>query len=62
MLEDVQAAYSAGVSAIVFGHNERWQWGEHLNGGSNTGSAGALGSLGSSGEQQMLTYLRDQVG
>ncbi len=62
VLEDVQAAYSAGVSAIVFGHNERWQWGEHLNGGSNTGSAGALGSLGSSGEQQMLTYLRDQVG
>ena len=60
VIEDIEAAYTAGVSAIVYGHNERWQWGEHLNGGSNTGSAGALGSLGSPGEQLMMDYLRAQ--
>jgi len=61
VIEDIQAAHTAGVSAIIYGHNERWQWGEHLNGGSNTGSAGALGSLGSPGEQLMMDYLRQQA-
>ncbi len=58
VLADVQAAHNAGVSAIVFGHNERWQWGEHLNGGSNGGSWAALNSLGSEGERLILEYLR----
>lgn len=61
VLADVQAAHNAGVSAIVFGNNERWQWGEHLNGGSNGGSPAALDSLGSPGEELILNYLRDQA-
>ena len=61
VIADIRAAHTAGVSAIVYGHNERWQWGEHLNGGSNTGSSGALGSLGSAGEELMMDYLRQHA-
>lgn len=43
---DVQAARNAGVSAIMFGNNERWQW----------ASGGALGSRGGGTAKVFSTF------
>ena len=57
VLADARAAVSAGVAGIVYGHNDRWQWGTSLHGGSGGGGAGALASLGSVGEQLIVAEL-----
>jgi hypothetical protein len=51
---DTQAAVDAGVDAIIYGHNERWQWGKALNGGSGGGGGAAIASLGSDGESRTI--------
>jgi hypothetical protein len=51
---DAQAAVAAGCSGLVFGHNERWQWGLDYFGGSGGGASAALASLGSEGERLTL--------
>lgn len=57
VLADVKAAVEAGVEAIVYGHNERWQWGKSLNGGSGRGGSAAVGSVGAAGEKLMMEFL-----
>lgn len=52
--DDVTASLDAGVSGVVYGHNERWQWGIKVLGA--TGNP--LGSLGSPGEQRALELVR----
>ncbi len=56
VLDDVRVATEAGVAGIVYGHNERWQWGQTV--------AGAVGepmaSLGSPGEKLAIQFLRNQ--
>ncbi len=54
---DVRHALASGVSGILFGHNERWQWGLGLHGSHGGGGGTALASLGSPGEQRMLAAL-----
>ncbi len=54
---DVRSVMDTGVSGILFGHNERWQWGLGLHGSSGGGGQAALSSLGSPGEQRMLSAL-----
>ncbi len=56
VLDDVRNATEAGVSAIVYGHNDRWQWGQTTNGSNGD----PMGSLDSPGERLMLQYLRNQ--
>ncbi len=51
---DVQAALESGVNAILFGHNERWQWGVGVHGSTGRGGQGAIESLGSPGERIAL--------
>ena len=51
---DVQAALDSGVNAILFGHNERWQWGVGVHGSTGRGGQGAIESLGSPGEKVAL--------
>ena len=54
---DVRNAMNSGVAGILFGHNERWQWGIGLHGSSGGGGGAAIASLGSSGEKRMLSIL-----
>ena len=56
VLDDVRYATEAGVAAIVYGHNDRWQWGQTTNGSNGD----PMSSLDSPGEQLMLQYLRNQ--
>ena len=53
--DDVRAALRAGVDGIVYGHNERWQWGLDILGA--TGEP--IASLGSPGEVIALELVRD---
>lgn len=56
VLTDVRVATEAGVDGIVYGHNERWQWG-----GTVAEAKGRpMNSLGSPGEQLAIEYLRNQ--
>lgn len=54
---DVRTAMGTGVSGILFGHNERWQWGLGIHGSSGGGGSTAIASLGSPGEKRMLAAL-----
>ena len=54
---DTQAALDAGVNAIVYGHNERWQWGNGANGSRGGGWNSVRASFGAGGETSMLQLL-----
>ncbi len=56
ILTDTRIAAEAGVTGIVYGHNERWQW------GGTVGEAKGvpMESLGAPGERLALEYLRNQ--
>lgn len=54
---DVRSAMGTGVSGILYGHNERWQWGIGIHGSSGGGGSAAIASLGSPGEKRMLKAL-----
>ncbi len=54
---DGQAALDANVTAIVYGHNERWQWGIGANGSSGGRWSSVKSSFGAGGEQQLLSLL-----
>ncbi len=56
--DDVRAALAAGVDGIVYGHNERWQWGNDILGA--TGEP--LASLGSPGEAIALELVAEAAG
>lgn len=55
--DDVRAALAAGVDGIVYGHNERWQWGNNLLGADGR----PIESLGSPGEVIALELVRNGV-
>ncbi len=55
--DDTQAALDAGVNAIVYGHNERWQWGKGVNGSQGGGWNSVRASFGAGGETAMLQLL-----
>ena len=56
VLDDVREATEAGVAGVVYGHNERWQWG-----GTVAEAKGRpMASLGAPGERLAIQYLRNQ--
>ncbi len=57
VLEDAEAALAAGVSGMLYGHNERWAWGRSGNGSENLGWASVQPSFGAAGEQLVLDLL-----
>ena len=55
--DDARAALDAGVNAVVYGHNERWQWGRGANGSRGGGWSSVRATFGAPGEQQLLSVL-----
>lgn len=55
--DDVRESLNAGVSGVVYGHNERWQWGIKVLGAKGD----PLGSLGAPGERRALKLVRGGV-
>ena len=51
---DVQAALNAGVSAIMFGNNDRWQWASGALGSNGGGTATVFSTFWSPGERAFL--------
>ncbi len=56
VLNDVRFATQSGVTGVVYGHNERWQWG----GSVGEAKGQPIESLGSPGEQLAIEYLTNQ--
>lgn len=54
---DARAALAAGVDAVVYGHNERWQWGRGANGSRGGGWSSVRATFGAAGEAQLLAVL-----
>ena len=57
VVDDAQAALTAGVAAIVYGHNERWGWGTAGSGSTNQGWIGVEASFGAPGETALFDLL-----
>lgn len=58
ILEDARAALAAGVSAYVYGHNERWLWGGGTLGSKGEGWPSVKESFTAEGERLMLDFFR----
>lgn len=57
VIADVEGALIMGVVGIVYGHNERWQWGLGTDGSSGKGWSSVKESFGAPGEKLMFEYL-----
>ncbi len=57
VLEDVQAAVAANVDAMLYGHVERFQWGNGDVGSTGLGFTSVQSSFNAPGENAMFNYL-----
>ena len=54
VVTDALAAIDAGASAILYGHNARWQWGHGVAGLPRVGYASVAASYDSPGQFQLI--------
>ncbi|MEE9416940.1 MAG: DUF4038 domain-containing protein [Acidimicrobiales bacterium] len=57
VVADVEGALTMGVVQIVYGHNERWQWGLGTDGSAGNGWQSVKDSFGAPGEKLMFEFL-----